>query len=293
MWGASLAAADANGADFRGAILRESDLAGADLSDALLRGAALGKANLKGTKLRGADLRRASIAGADLSDADLRDARLQGLDLTACNLARVRLSGAWLDKVRIGRAQVGEAVGEELAGEHDDARKAYLGLERLFTDMGDPDAASWAYRRKRRMQKLDALGRAHAARKAGDWRGALGPYANFASDQVFEWLCDYGESVPRVLLSMLAVYVGFTLVYGVLGSVLSVETLPSGVEVKSTTRHPIDLAIFSLAMTTSSNPPVGLEPRDTFVSLLTSIQALIGITLTGLLGFVVGNLVRR
>ena len=294
LWGASLAGVEAGGADLRGAILREADLRGADLAGANLRGTSLGKALLAKAGLRGADLRRATVEGVDFSDADLRDAKLQGLDLTSCNLARVRLSGTWLEKTRFGLDQVGDAVGEELAGEHDDARKAYLGLERLFQDLGDPDAASWAYRRKRRMQKLDALGRAQAARSRRDWRGAMTNYANYASDQVVEWVCDYGESIPRVLLSMLAVYVVFTLIYGVTGSVMHVEKTPAGVEVKTPTHRPIDLAIFSLmAMTTSGSSSAGLEPRDALVYLLTGLQALMGIALTGLLGFVMGNLVRR
>ena len=36
-----------------------------------------------------------------------------------------------------------------------------------------------------------------------------------------------------------------------------------------------------------------LQPRDHFVHFLTGVQALFGISLTGLLGFVVGNRIRR
>ena len=77
------------------------------------------------------------------------------------------------------------------------------------------------------------------------------------------------------------------------GSVVRVETTPAG-PLRVLTRRPLDLAIFSLlALTTSGTPAVGLLPRNEFVHLLTGIQALLGISLTGLLGFVVGNRIRR
>jgi uncharacterized protein YjbI with pentapeptide repeats len=289
LWGASAPDADFAGSDLRGATLREADLSRADLSGADLRGAALGQAALAGAKLRGADLRRASIQGATLDDADLGDARLQGLDLTVCSLARVKLCDAWLEKARLRCEQLGGAVGEEVAGQHDRARKAYLGLERMFEAMGDPDAASWAYRRKRRMQKLDALHRGRAALASGDRRGAASGYAAFAGDQVVEWICDYGESIPRILATMLLVYLSFTALYGLTGAVVRVE---GGNRV--VTRSPFDLAVYSLlAIATPGNPPVGLAPRSVAVQFLGGLQALIGIGLTGLLGFVAGNRMRR
>ena len=112
-------------------------------------------------------------------------------------------------------------------------------------------------------------------------------YANYASDQVVEWVCDYGESITRILRTMVLVYVAFTILYGVAGCVVDSDT-------KAIVRDPGDLAIFSLlAMTTPGNPPVGLAPRNVSVHILTGLQALAGVGLTGLLGFVTGNLVRR
>jgi hypothetical protein len=46
-------------------------------------------------------------------------------------------------------------------------------------------------------------------------------------------------------------------------------------------------------MTTSGSPVVGVEPRSEAVHLLTGFQASLGIALTGLLGFVLGNRIRR
>ena len=106
-------------------------------------------------------------------------------------------------------------------------------------------------------------------------------------------MCDYGESVPRVLGSLLVVFAAFTLLYGVTGSVVREVPTPDGV-VRVPTRDPVDLVTFSLlAMSTSGSPAVGLWPRDEIVHILTALEAIVGIALTGLLGFVLGNRIRR
>jgi uncharacterized protein YjbI with pentapeptide repeats len=293
LWGAHLAGAELKEADLRGAVLREADLKGATLTLANLRGAALGRSDLSGAKLGGADLRKVDLGGACFHGARLAGAQLQGLDLTGCDIAGIHLSGTWLENVRLERRQLGPAIGEELEGDFDEARKSYLTLERAFQNLGDYDAASWAYRRRRRMQKREVLGRAQSDWAAGRWPAAVRHYAQYASDQSVEWLCDYGESVPRVLGALLALYLAFTLVYGLTGSVVRVVETSQGT-VKVPTHNVWDLATFSLlAMSTSGSPAVGLQPKDEMVHFLTAMEALLGITLTGLLGFVLGNRIRR
>jgi len=286
LWGANLSGAVLSRADLRGAVLTEATLEVADLSDANLQGVRLDKAKLKGVNLTGADLRGATLPHANLREATLRNTNLAGVDLSTCDVTAVHISGAVLDRTRLRRGQIGGAIGEELAGKFDDAAHGYLALEQDFAALGDADAASWAYRRRRRMQKLTALQMAQQRRGQGHVRAALPFYAKYCRFQLVEWLCDYGESPARVLLSMLALFVLFTLVYGVSGAVVRAG---DGV-----TRNPLRLAVFSLlTMTTLGGPSAGLHPRGEWVSLLTGVHAFLGIALTGLLGFVVGNRIRR
>lgn len=293
LWSARLELAVLAGADLRRAILREADLPGADLRGANLRHAALSGANFLGADLSGVDFRCATMSGLNLEGAKLADARLEHVDLSTCRLDGVHLGGAYLDRTRFRLEQLGGALGEERDGQFAAAARGYLALERNFTDLGDPDAASWAYRRRRRMQKRAAGVEAREAFAARRWKAAIERSARYASDQAVEWLCDYGESVLRVLATMLVVYALFTVLYGVTGSVFRVDDGPRG-PIKRITRNPLELAIFSLlAMTTSGSPAVGLEPSHEFVHLLTGLQASLGIALTGLLGFVLGNRVRR
>jgi len=293
LWGAVLDGAILAGADLRNASLGEGSVRDADLGAANLRDATLRKVDLRGSKLRGADLRGAVLSGCDLGGVVLAEAQLQALDLSSCTLSGVHWGGAWLDKTRLRRSQLGERIGEEVAGQHAAAALGYLALERNFVDLGDPEAAGWAYSRRRRMEKLATRDRARDAAHSGAWLAVVRGWAGYVTAQLAEWVCDYGESIPRVLYSLLAVFVSFLVLYGLTGTVLHVDTL-GGSRSRYITRDPRDLAIFSLyAITTSGSPAVGLLPRSEAVQLFIGIEAFLGIFLTGLLGFVAGNRIRR
>ena len=289
LWGANLEGASLAGADLRGVVFKEANLQGADFSRSRLAGANLGRADCRGAVFKDADLRAAAIEGVALGGASLSGAKLQGLDLSRCDLAHVHLSGARLERTRIAQAQFGGALGEELAGDFDEARKGYLALERAFAELGDPDAASWAYRRRRRMQKAEAGRRARGAWADRDWWAATGAGFDAASDQVVEWVCDYGESVARILGAMGVVILAFAVCYGLTGGVMRVHGAT-----QTTTRNPLDLIVYSfLAMASSGDAASGLAADGELTHLLSGLQALLGVGLTGLLGFVAGNLVRR
>jgi hypothetical protein len=194
-----------------------------------------------------------------------------------------------MDETRMSVGQLGGALGEELAGDYAEAVQGYLALERNFGSLSDPDAASWAYRRRRRMQKREARVRARAEWALGRRAAAARALAQYAGDQVVEWVCDYGESIPRVLASILVMYLVFTVLYGVTGSV--VRELPGGGEV--TTRRPLDLAVFSWLSMMTGPLDSHLRPRDEAALALLGVQVFLGIMLIGLLGFVIGNRVRR
>jgi hypothetical protein len=242
--------------------------------------------------MTGADLRGVVLTGANLRGAVLRDARLQEVVLSQCEIAHVSLGGAKLDDTQLRLKQLDGAIGEELAGDFERAAQGYLALERNFEGLGDHDAASWAYRRRRRMQKREALAQARAAWSGRRWRRAIGRCAKYANDQLVEWMCDYGESVPRVLGSLAAVYTAFILIYALSGSVVREVELPGG-SVRVPTRNPIEVAIFSLLVMTTVGPGGGLAPRGDLALLLMGVHTFLGIALTGLLGFVLGNRIRR
>ncbi len=285
LWGAGLVEADLSGTNLQGANLTEAKLNNAEANGANLHDAILSGADLRGTRFQGADLQGANLKGANLDGAFLRDARLQAAVLSDCSIVGTHFADAWLDRTRLLAGQLGGAIGEELSGEYELARRGYLALERNFDQIGETDASSWAYRKKRRMQKRELGRQARAERKQGNWFAAVVLHVRYAGHQLTEWTCDYGESIPRVLLTMLLVSIVFAAFYGGTGGVLRNGT---------TTRKPVDLALYSLtAMISPGNPPEGMTAEDDGTRLVTGLQSFFGIFLIGLLGFVAGNRIRR
>jgi uncharacterized protein YjbI with pentapeptide repeats len=279
-------------ADLEGADMADANLQNSKLWDANLQGSYLGEANLQGADLEDADLRAAVLEHANFQGANLRYSHLEKMAFfAAASLDGAYFYNAFLDDTRLKREQLGEAIGEELDGKYDEAKEAYLALKNNFAEIGRYEDAAWAYRKERRMEKLAALQKAKEAWQEHDWKGTVPHYVKVAIDQLVECVCDYGESVPRVLCSLLAVYILFTLIYGLTWSVIRVYATSAAI-IKEPTRNLVDLARFSLgAMTTMDI--TGLEPRNGLVELLAGLEALFGIALTGLLGFVVGNRIRR
>jgi len=288
LWGARLLKVEAQRANFRGARLDEAQLNDADLASADLTGASLRRANLSGARLQGAILRDAALDGAKLDGADLSGAVLPHVALTSCSLRQARFAGAWLERTRMEAHQLGGAVGEEAAGDFEAAREGYIVLEQNFRTLGNAADASWAFRRRRRMGKRLHAQRARLAfgrREAGAaWRPGL----QWLADAASEWVCDYGESILRVLRAFLVVLVGFAAVYWAFGCLVPREGV-------SAARVPmIDYLLFSLdSMTTVGTSEVGLKPGGQLGVLLSSVQTVMGTVLLGLFGFVLGARMRN
>jgi len=288
LWNANLQAAYLIKGKLQRANLTGVKLQDAKLIEADLQGADLTGARLQGALLRYADLQGANLRQANLDRANLRDARLQAVDLSRSVIGHCYLSGAWLDRTRLRREQLGGAVGEELDGSYAEARVAYLGLKQNFDTLGDYAASSWAYRKERRMEKREALEKAHAAHRKHDWKGELYFYAKVLVDQVVERVCDYGEGFLRVLVCLAVLWFDFALLYGITGHVLA-DRGP----VYSTTRNVIDLLSFSLGTMVTLQVP-GLRPFASLaMRILMPLEAALGIFFLGLLGFVAGNRVRH
>jgi uncharacterized protein YjbI with pentapeptide repeats len=301
LWGANLEDAELTetnlqGADLWRANLQGAALGGADLQEAVLKSADLRKsflweANFAGAVLQGADLRDAECEDTNLRNADLRNARLQEVSLSTCDLRHIYVSGTWLQRTRLRYQQLGGAIGEELAGDFEAARQGYLTLKHNFDSLGDYRAASWAHSRERRMEKEHERLQARTAAAEHAWQLAIVRYARLAAYQGVEWLCDYGESILRLIVSLVVLVCFFTAVYAITGGVVRIEQTPAGA-VTRPTRDPVELLLFSLGTITRMSP-IDLETRGHLTGLIAGLEAFLGIALTGLLGFVVGYRIRR
>lgn len=322
LWEAHLQGAHLQHAELQRATLSDAKLKGADLWSANLTGAILNHANLQtarlsfavlqGAYLVNANLQEANLLGANLQEAKLWEANLQGADLSHSHLEKVNLSAveslegthfhnAFLDDTRMKRKQLGRAIGEELEGWYDQARDAYLRLKQNFDVLGDYAASAWAYQKERQMQKAcNAPWRARGIygqtelgdtdeRRVTTWHPRVAWFytrhtLKWLADWFVELLCGYGESVWRVLAWMLLVILGFAAYYQVSHAVVTSS--------QDAATSLWDDLIFSLGAFTTLQP-ARLQAARPGVELLTTIQAIIGIALAGLLGFVAGNRIRR
>lgn len=289
LWGTDFTGADADDTVFRDARLDEAKLGDANLTHADFEGASLTKAVLAGSRLRGASFTGAKLDGADFSGADLSDTNLVRLNLATCRLRHARFSGAWLNGTRMQVEQLGGAVGEEVAGSFAAAQASYLALEQNWKSIGDQDAASWAYKRGRRMGRHHAGAEAWAAWKERNWQSFLSHGYRWIADRFVEWLCDYGESLSRITRAFILLIGLFAVLYGLTGGLIILEGPEAG-----PTYNPVDLLSYSaLNMMTANPPEIGLKPTGRVTNLLVGLEGAVGIILMGLFGFVLGNRLRR
>ncbi|KQP48944.1 MULTISPECIES: pentapeptide repeat-containing protein [unclassified Methylobacterium] len=288
LWGAVLTGADADYTLFRGTRLDEARLDDVNLTHADFEGASLKKARLTGSRLRGANFTGVKLDGADLSKADLSETSLVRLNLSTCTLTHARFAGAWLNGTRMRSEQLGGAVGEEIDGDYHGAQSSYLALEQNFKSIGAKEEASWAYKRGRRMGRMQAGLEAGQAWQARDGRALSRHGYRWVSDRFVEWLCDYGESLSRIARAFLIVIFVFAALYGLAGGLI--REVGDG----RATYNPLDLVSYSaLNMMTANPPEIGIKPVGRFTNLLVGLEGAAGIILMGLFGFVLGNRLRR
>lgn len=321
--GADLRRANLGHANLQGAGLVVAKLQKASLLYANLQGAILWSANLQGAFLIHADLRGADLDDADLQGADLRSADLRGVDLLDVEtggLQGIKLYRAKLDHTRLKKEQLGPAIGDEQVGEYREARDAYLALKQNFEGLGDYEAANWAYIKERKMEKAcSALWRArrfYGVEQLGDtwllddiFKHKLPAYHprvswffarhffKWLGDWVVEVLCGYGESFGLVLWWMaFLLFVAGPLLLGRPGLLDWPKANYDAFFSLSVPRRYgyayLQQLLYVLDAFTTANF-AELQPANIFGRLCSGLIALVGIFLTGLLGFVAGNRIRR
>lgn len=151
-----------------------------------------------------------------------------------------------------------------------DAANSYRLLSGHWTAQTQFADAAKAYQRSRRLERK-AASPFHRGTRARPLRWV----ELWASDLV----CGFGESVSRVLATLLLVALLPGLILFLLHGVKGAHGLP-------------DDLLFSASRLTAATP-THLSPSDRLTSWLGIAQAFVGIALLGLFGFVAGNAIRR
>lgn len=257
----NLTRANLRGADLTGANLTRANMKGVPLQNAVLFEADLPQACLEGAHLQGADLRKADLRQADLTEADLEGAKLQGAKLENANLTRAKLwgadlSGSVLDSVMLShtileRDSLGPRLVQEEHKDYLKARYVYLALKNNFQQIGDYDAASWAYVRERTMERMTY--RPRSRKWLGSW--------------LMGFFTGYGEEPLHAMRLVLASVVGFAVLYRLFGGI---EANPPRLLTFW------DYLLYSFGAV-STMPPEGLEATTALAKILTSAEGISGV----------------
>jgi len=167
-------------------------------------------------------------------------------------------------------------------------------LKNNFAQIGRYRDESWAYVKERQMGKMmnhPRLARKYYANELPEnpdaWQLAwfyARHTAKWAADWVVEWTCGYGESALKTLRAMAVALVIFAVLYRLLGAVVDAGGNPS-----SSWLHCL---LYSGGAFTTFGVDT-LRPANDWIRALSILESVVGIALTGLLGFVLGNRIRR
>lgn len=320
------------GVRFQGAELRQAVLAGSwlekcDFQDANLWRADLRDSSLWKANLDRADLKECDLRGAVLQDASLRDTLLTGATLSQTLLYKTILSNTLVTKEDIGprillerqldlmhfaatfdlRFKEFQEQGQDAEGwvsrrtltRHAMAREMYLTLKNNFNQIGRYADASWAYIKERQMEKKTHWPPSRArACYAEELEGPIARGARrqwqlfrfyvkhlcaYVADWVVELTCGYGEKPLRTLWWAVAVLLVFPVFYWLSSGIVSVGGTPLTW---------LDYLNYSFGVFTT----IGFARFVTAnwaAETLTSLEALLGISVLALLMFALGNRISR
>jgi uncharacterized protein YjbI with pentapeptide repeats len=317
------------GVVFTNANLFGADLAYADLHRANLEGARLQAANLTKAWLRHTNFRDADLSGSDLGGAlarlaqferaDMSVTDLTGTDFDEASLRGTSLYKALLSGTKLSRRELGDVILQEQPAElrvflhrhHprpdprtveivirtrqlEEARQVYAALKANFLETGNFEDASWAHIKERQMAKkthhpkrarhyyADELSDNRALVSRGWWRFYLRHTLKWLLDWAAELTCGYGEKPLRTVYWAGVVLVIFPFLFRWSNGVVSDAGPMSW----------LDYFNYSFGAFTT----FGFDRFQAITPLaqtLTSIEALLGISVLALLMFTLGNRISR
>lgn len=328
--GADLSRLDLHGAlfskhDSDGNLRKSANLTGVRCTDTNLMRADLTHVNLEGASFWQANLYEATLHASNASLASFGKANLEKADLYGCNLAGANLWYANLKEANLGVARIADAVmtgvqfGDKILHEDQKAYEAYfqrwyaaelptryaiyhlerrwleaaeiyMNLKNAFLSHGRYREASWAYLKERRLRhKTFAPWRARVyygeevQNQSVLSLGKFWFYIKYTMKWVLDWIaditCGYGETPFRTLAWALVILLLFPILYRFSGGITGVQSW-------------LDYFNYSLGAFTT----IGFESfqaETPVAQTLTSLEALLGISILALLMFTLGNRVNR
>ncbi len=310
------ATANLSEVDFTDCNLSQANLSHTTLERASFWQANLTEASLAGAKAISAGFGKAVLFRADLFASDLSDANLWYADLREANLAIAKLSNSIITGVKLGDSLLQESIEaydeyfqrwyvRDLASKYRtrhfenryrDAAEIYMNLHNAFLAHGRFLEARKAYLKQRRMRKKWARQQAQKTWK-NDKLQSIQHWISWLADWLVELLCDYGESLWRVIFWIIALLfvIGPILLWVFGGLTWTGANLDTYLNLTSNWQRSFygyfQGILYMLDVFTTADFSE-LAPRNDAVRIISGFMAMFGIFLVGLLGFVAGNRIR-
>jgi uncharacterized protein YjbI with pentapeptide repeats len=309
------------GADLHGAWFERSNLHKANFGRTNLRGAHfyhadLTEATLWAVNAEGADFRKANLTRVDLFSAVLQNCRCLEARFVEANLYLTDLSGTTFSSNAFERKIIQESekdycdyfnrwyvapvVAEKYSHYHlneryVEAKEIYMNLKNAYLNSGRYEDASFAHFKERQMERKSYF--PLRARKQDSfelpenckvlsitwWNFHLKYTAKWLQAILTEAVLGYGERPMRVVFWSFMIILVFPLLYWLSNGVMN----PAGRVI-----YWIDYLYYSLAAFSTIGFP-DLVPANNAGKFLTSLEALLGISVLALLMFALGNRVSR
>ena len=289
--------------DFTDANFFKCNLANADLRFAKFDGASLGGANLPYANLCGSSFYNTKFRNVNLEGADLYLAQFSGrTGLSKENFGNGILQERQQDYkeyvVRFILPDSRNPLEHHLADRQEKAASIYRQLRIHFAENGKSDDVRWAYLRERKMTKIAHRKAAFRYYRQANILEGVKSSLSWLSDMIAELLCNYGESIWRVIFWLFAhlLVIGPLLIVLCGGLIWPQRELNTYLSIRSPVYQGLywylQHLLYVLDTLTTSNYAI-LEPGNDIVRLVSGFLALTGIFLAGLLGFVAGNRIHR
>jgi len=254
--------------------------------------------------------------GCDFYRANFEDYSIfEGAEMVGVSLSMANLQGAGIKRKNLGNGILQEdihlfeefhhhymylseeKIQEFLRKRHYEAMQIYRNLTGVWASQGFFQDASWAYVKSKRNEKktyspkyapIIYPAKNKQASAAENQFSRLSVGLKFFPKFILYWfidlLCGFGESLGNIIASILVLIFGSALVYWLFGCLKS----PDG------TVYPgfFDYLIFSVGNLTATD--FGrFTATSVFAELMIAFQAITGISLVGLFGFILGNKIRN
>jgi len=262
---------------FRNAVIDVCDFRYADIIDCTLQGALIKYTDFYRTAFKGITVfQDAKIESSSLNyisfetfciTCDNLQKNEAGASLVQENEAVYRdFLGKWIRKDNVKNEM--SIIADGLASKYREAERIYRQLSALWEDKGHNKDAEWAYIQGKRMERKRMLYES----KTNKISNKIKAFFSFLMDLI----SGYGVSLSRVFISYMVLVALFGLIYNILTGINFGSSL-----------------VLSVAFTFGAMDASPYSAAAPIIEAISVLQTGIGMLLTGFMGFIVANKVRK